>query len=277
LILPGGAALGAWQAGCLYGMVEKGMTFHSVFGTSIGALNGCGYFQDTLERMWKVWRNIDRSEFFRFRPQLSPVSMFSQHHLKRYLSHQIDEERAKRLKRCWFYVISADIASGATHQATYSPDDGGPWEGPLLDHVLGSISIPFVLPPVKIDVDGGASRMLLDGNAKSYINLFPALRRGVKDLIFLSVVHPHEMKNPLFGFRSYITTLINQLLHGQIEHSLEALRVYTQDVRAYVFHPSQPLLMKPLSFANGPCREAFDQGLAESANLLATPEVWRVL
>src|SRR5262249_38819637 len=160
----------------------------------------------------------------RLRPGIAPVSLFSQHHLRRYLSHQIDEERAKRLKRCWFYVISADIASGTTHQATYGPPDGAPWDGPLLDPGSGSISSPFVLPPVKVPLENG-HRMLLDGNSKSYINLFPALRRGVKDLVFLSVVHPEELTTPGFGFRSYIGTLINQLLHGQIVHSLEALRV----------------------------------------------------
>lgn len=277
LILPGGAALGAWQGGCLYGLVQKGLSFHSVFGTSIGALNGCGYFQDTLERMWKVWRHMDRGAFFKLRPGIAPVSLFSQSHLRRYLEHHVDEERARRLKRCWFYVISADIASGTTHQATYSPEDSGPWDRPLLDHVLGSISIPFVLPPVTIPLDDSGQRILLDGNAKSYINLFPALRRGVKDLLFLSVVHPEELKSPAYGLRSYVTTLINQLLHGQIEHSLEALRVYTTDVRAYVFHPSEPLKMKPLAFEPKQCREAFDAGLADADRLLATPEAWRVL
>jgi len=277
LILSGGAALGAWQAGCLYGLVQKGLGFHSVFGTSIGALNGCGYFQDTMERMWKVWRNMDRGEFFRLRPGLLPMSIFSQPHLRRYLGQHIDEERAKRLKRCWFYVVSTDIASGTTHQACYSPDDAGPWDGPLLDHVMGSISIPFVLPPVRIPLNGHGDRLLLDGHAKSFINLFPALRRGVKDLLFLSIVHPDELKAPRFGFRSYITTLLNQLLQGQIEHSLEGLRVYTQDVRAYVFHPTKPLTMKPLSFDKTHCREAFDQGLEDCGALLANPEAWRVL
>jgi predicted acylesterase/phospholipase RssA len=277
LILSGGAALGSWQAGCLYALAQKGMTFHSVFGTSIGALNGAGYFQDTLERMWKVWRHLDRGKFFRLRPGLSPIHVFSQKHLRRYLAEQIDEERAKRLKRCWFYVLSTDIASGTTHQAAYGPGEGDPWDGPLLDHVLGSISIPFVLPPVKIEVPGAPTRLLLDGNTKSFINFFPALQRGVKDLLFLNVVHPEDMRTPLFGLRSYITTLINQLLQGQIDHSLESLRVYTKDVRAYVFHPQKALRLKPLLFQAGPCREAFDQGLSDADALLATPEAWRVL
>lgn len=279
LVLSGGAALGSWQAGCLYGLVTKGFSFHSVFGTSIGCLNGCGYFQDTLELMWKVWRDVRRSDLFRLRPRLNPISLFSQKHLRDYLAGYVDEERARRLGRCWFYVVSTDIASGTTHQACYSPEPGGPWDGPLLDHLLGSISIPFVLPPVRVALNGSGHRILLDGNAKSYVNLLPALERGVKDILFLNVIHPAELRNPRFGLRSYVTTLINQLLQGQIDHSLEAVRLLAapRGLRAYVFHPQKALTLKPLAFDNVPCREAFDMGLEDAQVLLANPESFRVL
>jgi len=102
LVLPGGAALGAWQGGCLYGLTRKGLSFHSVFGTSIGALNGCGYFQDSMERLHKVWHSVSASHFFSFRPRLKPPSLFSQKALRDYLAGHVDEERARRLKRCWF-------------------------------------------------------------------------------------------------------------------------------------------------------------------------------
>jgi predicted acylesterase/phospholipase RssA len=260
LVLPGGAALGSWQAGCLYGLVEKGLSFHSIFGTSIGSLNGCAYFQDTLERMWKVWHDVRSSDFFRVRPKINPVSFFSQRHLRDYLAGHIDEERARRLKRCWFYIVSTDIAHGTTHQATYSPDEGGHWEGQLLDHVMGSISIPLLLPPVPVDGNGSGPRLLLDGNAKSYVNLLPAIERGARDLVFLSVVHPAELKSPAFGLRSYIGTLLNQLLQGQIDHSLDAPRLLAKEraLRAYVFHPKELLKLRPLSFDTGPCGEVSD-------------------
>ncbi|MBI3553766.1 MAG: patatin-like phospholipase family protein [Elusimicrobia bacterium] len=279
LVLPGGAALGSWQGGCLYALAQKGISFHSIFGTSIGALNGCGYFQDSMERMWKVWRDVRGSDFFRFRPGLNPVHIFSQRHLREYLSGHVDEERARRLKRCWFYVISTDIAHGKTHQAVYSPETDGPWHGNLLDHILGSISIPLLLPPVPVDGNGSGPLLLLDGNAKSYVNLLPAIERGARDIVFLSVVHPAELKRPAFGLRSYIGTLINQFLQGQIDHSLDAARLLAKDkgLRFFVFHPERPLTISPLSFKTAECRAAFDGGLADAERLLANPEAYRVI
>lgn len=279
LVLPGGAALGSWQAGCLYGLVENGLSFHSVYGTSIGCINGCAYFQDTLERLSKVWHTVGPSDFFSFRPRLNPVSLFSQKSLRGYLAGHIDEERARRLKRCWYYVVSADIAHGTTHQAVYSPEPDGQWEGALLDHVLGSISIPFIWPPVPVDGNGAGPRLLLDGNAKSYVNLWPAIERGARDIVFLSVVHPSELRTPQFGLRTYVGTLINQLLQGQIEHSLDSARLLAKDkgLRAFVFHPQAPLKIKPLGFDAKECGKAFDQGQADAPRMLASCATYRVV
>lgn len=279
LVLPGGAAFGAWQSGCLYGLVRSGVGFHSVFGTSIGALNGCAYFQDTLEFTDKLWRKVKGSDFFKIRPTLNPPSLFSHHHLRQYLDQYVDEERARRLKRCWFYVISADIQSGHTHQATFSPEPGGEWDGPLLDNLLGSISIPFLLPPVKVKIgESEEHRLLLDGNAKAYVNVFPALERGAKDVLYLSVLHPDMVSKPKLGPLDYVGTLINQLLQGQVNHSLDFLRSHpTRGVRAYVAHPSRPLTLNSISFNTEQCRNAYDLGVEDAKLILADPEAYRVL
>lgn len=277
LVLPGGAALGAWQAGCLYGLTQAGLSFHSVFGASVGAVNGCAYFQDGLELARGVWRDVRGSDFFRVRPSLGPPSLFSHRHLRRYLSGLVDEERARRLRRCWFYVVAADIASGRTHQATYSPEPGGEWDGPLLDNVLGSISIPFLLPPVRVSA-GDGHRLLLDGNAKSYVNVMPALQRGARDVLYLSVLHPDRLCRPRLGALDYVDTLINQLLQGQVEHSLELLRAAgPPGTRAYVFHPSRVLELSSIRFDTAQCRAVYDLGVDDASLLLADPERWRVL
>jgi len=279
LVLPGGAAYGSWQAGCLYGLAHvRKLNFHSIFGTSVGAINGTAYVQDTFERLREVWTTVKGSDFFRLSPRLNPVSFFSQKHLRSYLSSIVDEKRARELKRCWFYIISTDIANGKTHQAVYSPEPDGAWEGQLVEHLLGSISIPFVLPPVHVSRNGRGHHLLLDGVAKSYVNLLPALARGVKDILFLNVVHPAQLSNPGFGFTSYISTLINQLIQGQIDHSLESVRLAgAGEIRAYMFHPSRPLTMKALKFDTAECRQAFELGLEEAEGLLSNPEAYRVL
>lgn len=262
----------------MYGLTQRHkLSFHSVFGTSVGALNGCAYLQDTFERLQKIWCHVRTSDLLKFRPRLRPLSLFSQEHMRRYLSRLVDEERARRLKRCWFYVVSTDIASGKIHQACYSPEPDGPWDSPLVEHLLGSVSIPFVLPPVRIDLNGAGYRLLIDGQAKSYVNLWPAIARGVKDLVFLNVIHPSELSTPGLGLRSYISTLNNQLLQGQIDHSLESIRAAgLKDVRAYVFHPSKPLMLRSLKF-DGECNRAFALGVEDADRSISDPEPFRVL
>lgn len=62
LILPGGMAKGAFQAGVLSGMVDAGFfdryTLEAIYGTSIGALNGAFLArgkEDVLKKIWLKW------------------------------------------------------------------------------------------------------------------------------------------------------------------------------------------------------------------------------
>jgi len=61
LALASGGARGAYQAGALLAMAERGITFQSVAGTSIGSLNGAFYCQGDgsvghMEDLCRLWR-----------------------------------------------------------------------------------------------------------------------------------------------------------------------------------------------------------------------------
>ena len=63
LALASGGARGAYQAGALLLMAERGVRFDSVAGTSIGALNGAFYVQGDgsaghLEKLCHLWRAV---------------------------------------------------------------------------------------------------------------------------------------------------------------------------------------------------------------------------
>lgn len=59
LVLEGGGARGAYQAGALKAFFEEGYKFDAVVGTSIGALNGVMVAQNKFEDAYKVWNDID--------------------------------------------------------------------------------------------------------------------------------------------------------------------------------------------------------------------------
>ena len=85
LILSGGAALGSWQAGVVYAFErEHGLSFHSVAGTSAGSLNGLAYFQDTIETLRELWRDVPGGVFLKYAISLRPPSL---HSTRRYREH----------------------------------------------------------------------------------------------------------------------------------------------------------------------------------------------
>lgn len=59
LVLEGGGARGAYQAGVLKALFEAGYKFDGVAGTSVGALNGVMVAQNRFEDSMKIWRKID--------------------------------------------------------------------------------------------------------------------------------------------------------------------------------------------------------------------------
>lgn len=69
LYLQGGGAKGAYQAGVIEGLMERGMEFHVLAGTSIGAMNAYCLFTGHLEQLKEMWLSayaeIDReSKYF---------------------------------------------------------------------------------------------------------------------------------------------------------------------------------------------------------------------
>lgn len=62
LCLSGGGAKGAYQAGVIKALYEKGIDkFHSISGTSIGAINGYFIYTDNSENLEKMWIKMEEN------------------------------------------------------------------------------------------------------------------------------------------------------------------------------------------------------------------------
>lgn len=60
--LQGGGAKGAFQAGVIYGLKERGIKFNIISGTSIGSINGYYIYTDNIEKLKQTWLSIDQKE-----------------------------------------------------------------------------------------------------------------------------------------------------------------------------------------------------------------------
>ncbi len=62
LCLPGGGAKGAFSAGVVYGLYEKGTSFDILSGTSIGAINGYFIYTGNMEKLKEIWTTMDEKQ-----------------------------------------------------------------------------------------------------------------------------------------------------------------------------------------------------------------------
>lgn len=66
LVLEGGGARGAYQAGVIRTLLANGYEFNAVSGTSIGALNGVMLAQGTFNQSYELWETMEFNKLFDF-------------------------------------------------------------------------------------------------------------------------------------------------------------------------------------------------------------------
>jgi len=76
LVLSGGGARGAYEAGVLCGLANAGERFDLVCGTSIGAINASFLAQDLLADLEQLWRSIASRNVITLIPQAQHVQEF---------------------------------------------------------------------------------------------------------------------------------------------------------------------------------------------------------
>ena len=59
LCLCGGGAKGAYQAGVIKALYDRGIKFNVISGTSIGSVNGYFIFTNNVEKLEEMWIDID--------------------------------------------------------------------------------------------------------------------------------------------------------------------------------------------------------------------------
>ena len=59
LCLCGGGAKGAYQAGVIKSLYDRGIKFNAISGTSIGSVNGYFIFTNNVEKLEEMWIDID--------------------------------------------------------------------------------------------------------------------------------------------------------------------------------------------------------------------------
>ena len=196
LVLEGGGVKGAYELGALIALIEKGYTFHSITGTSIGALNGAVMASQGIEKLAGYWEeakycpvfDFDDETVARFRQKDFDLDLIiatgkkllsareiiknSYEHTLNFVYNRLSEEE----------IRSSDVDFGCV---TYNISDMEPFEamkkdipeGKLIDYIVASACFP-IFPPKQIN-----GKKFIDGGVYDNMPINLLARTGCKEMI----------------------------------------------------------------------------------------------
>lgn len=194
LILSGGGARGAFQAGVMKYLDEMGWKPDLVCGTSVGTVNAAAYgIGMPVDRLIQLWRVYHRKTVFTVTPSTLMRSLGSR---VRFTAIS-DSRKMKRL-----FIDNIDIAALQRSKTDIFISALNMWTGQVtffgqrvlsVEHLMAACAIPGFFPWQMID-----GRPYWDAGLMVNTPIHPALRRGAKEIIvvLLSPVGAFSQKLP---------------------------------------------------------------------------------
>jgi NTE family protein len=242
-VLSGGASLAALQVGMLHALYERGVAPDILVGTSAGALNAAfiasrPQTEATARELGRVWRGLVREDIF-------PVSVSALvGGLCGRRDHMVPDRALRRLIRR--YVLFDDLAEAAVpvHLIAFDLNEQREvvlTDGPAVDAVAASASIPGVFPPVRMD-----ERLLIDGGVVNNTPISHAVALGAERIYVLPT------QNPGRALRRVPSGALDVAIHGLsllIDRRLEAdLARYSKLAELIVLPARNRTSVQPTNF-----------------------------
>ena len=178
LIVQGGGTRGAFAAGALDVLMEEGLYFSDVYGTSAGALCSANYLSGDHGRSRYVVTELMRDKrFVSVRNYLLTKNLFNFKYLFRVVPKKKSpfNEAAFRDNPIRFYSVCTCLETG---EVAYIPKTGDMKKNYAA--MAASASLPFYARPVKID-----GKRYLDGGQVAPFPYHQALERGIEKVVII--------------------------------------------------------------------------------------------
>lgn len=176
LVLCGGGARGAMQVGFYQAIVELGLSFDLVIGSSVGALNGAMIAADMPpDELAQLWRGLRKRDVLAWnwrglRGEAGGLYTFAP---LRCLLHEVLPVRCFEELKYPLVITTTNLQTG---QPCYHER-----QGELIEPVIASMSLPGAFPPVWI-----AGHQHVDGGVADNVPFDKALNRGARELLMIS-------------------------------------------------------------------------------------------
>lgn len=200
LVLGGGGARGSYQIGVWQGLIELGIDFQIVTGTSVGALNGGLIVQGDYQAAKEMWQAIDTSHVLEFESPVDATSFkgyrktvgtfvfnalrqkgISALPLKNSIIDRLLDEDRMRNRGIEFGIVLTEFP--AMRQVSVFLDEIP--QGLVSLYLLGSASFFPAMQPTKI-----GTKSYVDGGYHDNIPIDLAISKGATNLIVVDVKGP---------------------------------------------------------------------------------------
>ncbi len=234
LVLSGGGAKGAFTAGVVkYLMVELGLNFDLVVGTSTGALIAPLVASQDIANLIHFYENVEQQDILTDRPDLLAF-LFSDalndtKPLER-LIHKFfgDRRRYERLVRSSTEIF-VTIVNMQTGEIEYGNQHQDP-KHKLLKKILASACVPVMMPPVKI-----GKYQYVDGGVKEIAPFGKAIDEGATHIVSVILSpdagHREPARQEFTSSMEILKRTLGLLTDEIVDNDLKIATVYSEAIR----------------------------------------------
>ena len=176
LALGSGAARGFAIFPIIRKLEEEGVQFQAISGASIGALIGAHYaLYGEIDSMFKLGTELTKTDYIKMADPNTPgKSMIKGKKIKNFLKDKFFGDKTFADTQIPISICATDLN---TNHSIYFE------EGPIIDAVMGSISIPGIVPPYRVK-----DYLCIDGGVMDPVPVRPLLDRGIKKILAVNLM-----------------------------------------------------------------------------------------
>lgn len=261
IVLAGGGAKGAYQAGAIKALSEAGMLdlINFASGSSIGAINMCLLSQDNPTEGIKLWNSIDPLDIIDIDVNLidGKEGIGSRDGLVEIINKNIDMEKIISSKINFYAAVSEFSKKNLEPKAKYiylneyEPDM-------IMNILLASSALPVLYEPV--DIEGVVYK---DGGLTDNLPIKPLYDRGVRNFIIVLLSNTKKVPVENYPDADFIiirpSISLGDLITGTLNFSKNEIKLreklgYYDTIRVLKYYNT------PVSKADD-----FEEFMAESA------------
>jgi NTE family protein len=273
LVLSGGGAKGAYEAGAAALFVERGLPIRLVAGSSAGALNAAMIADGRVERLEALWRGLTRDRVYSLRARVlfggllpgwltllvldRAGSLFDPAPLRDLIDESLDLERI-RASPVRLLVVATDLARREQRRFDNRTV--------TREVLMAAAAVPGAFPAV--DVDG---TLLVDGGLTGRAPVLEALAaapEAERAVVVMSYAADERGAPPTTMRRALEEAFEMGMVH-QIRRDVELARLKFPAAEVHLLTPSAPLALRPLDFDPAGLARALERGREDARACLS--------